>query len=61
MHSVIRSGELPPSAGGTVTFEGEAYGSEVSFFLVDNEPGKGPDLHRRDPDRPRMIQESLEE
>jgi mannose-6-phosphate isomerase-like protein (cupin superfamily) len=29
-----------------VTFEGEPYGSGVSFFLVDNEPGKGPDLHR---------------
>jgi mannose-6-phosphate isomerase-like protein (cupin superfamily) len=46
MHSVIRAGELPPSPGGTVTFEGEPYGSGVSFFLVNNEPGKGPDLHR---------------
>lgn len=46
MHKVIRSGELQPSAGGTVTFEGEPYGSGVSFFLVNNEPGKGPDLHR---------------
>ena len=27
-------------------FEGEHYGSAVSFFLVNNEPGKGPDLHR---------------
>ena len=46
MHSVIRSGELPPSPGGTVTFEGEPFGSEVSFFLVNNEPGAGPDLHK---------------
>jgi len=46
MHTVIRSGELQPSAGGTVTFEGEPYGSAVSFFLVNNEPGRGPDLHR---------------
>ncbi len=46
MHSVIRSGELPPSPGGTVTFEGEPFGSGVSFFLVDNEPGAGPDLHK---------------
>jgi mannose-6-phosphate isomerase-like protein (cupin superfamily) len=46
MHSVIRAGELQPSAGGTVTFEGETYGSGVSFFLVNNEPGAGPDLHR---------------
>jgi mannose-6-phosphate isomerase-like protein (cupin superfamily) len=46
MHTVIRSGELQPSAGGTVTFEGEPHGSGVSFFLVNNEPGKGPDLHK---------------
>ena len=46
MHSVVRSGELPPSPGGTVTFEGAPFGSEVSFFLVNNEPGSGPDLHR---------------
>jgi mannose-6-phosphate isomerase-like protein (cupin superfamily) len=46
MHSVIRSGEIEPSPGGTVTFEGEAHGSGVSFFLVNNVPGAGPDLHR---------------
>ena len=46
MHKAIRAGELPPSPGGTVTFEGEPHGSGVSFFLVNNEPGKGPDLHR---------------
>jgi mannose-6-phosphate isomerase-like protein (cupin superfamily) len=46
MQRVIRSGELPPSPGGTVTFEGESYGSGVSFFLVNNQPGAGPDLHR---------------
>ena len=46
MHTVIRSGELRPSPGGTVTFEGEGYGSGVSFFLVNNEPGAGPDLHK---------------
>ena len=27
-------------------FEGEEHGSQVSFFVVDNEPGRGPDLHR---------------
>src|SRR5687768_3166507 len=46
MHRVIRAGELQPSPGGTITFEGEAFGSGVSFFLVNNEPGAGPDLHR---------------
>ena len=43
---MIRSGELRPSPGGTITFEGETYDSGVSFFLVNNEPGAGPDLHR---------------
>jgi mannose-6-phosphate isomerase-like protein (cupin superfamily) len=46
MHSVIRAGELRPSRGGTITFVGEPYGSGVSFFLVNNRPGAGPDLHR---------------
>ncbi len=46
MHRIIRAGELEPSPGGTVTFEGEPYGSGVSFFLVNNVPGAGPDLHR---------------
>jgi mannose-6-phosphate isomerase-like protein (cupin superfamily) len=30
----------------TATFEGEAHGAGSSFFLVDNEPGQGPPLHR---------------
>jgi mannose-6-phosphate isomerase-like protein (cupin superfamily) len=46
MNRVVRYGELKPSPGGTVTFEGDPYGSGVSFFLVDNEPGAGPDLHK---------------
>lgn len=46
MYKVIRSGELEPSPGGTITFEGEPHGSGVSFFLVNNQPGAGPDLHR---------------
>lgn len=46
MYHIIRAGELAPSPGGTVTFEGEPYGSGVSFFLVHNAPGTGPDLHR---------------
>ena len=45
MHRLIRDGEIPRSPGGTLTFEGEPYGSGVSFFLVNNEPGNGPDLH----------------
>ena len=46
MYEVIPAGEIQPSPGGTVTFEGEPYGSGVSFFLVNNDPGKGPDLHK---------------
>jgi mannose-6-phosphate isomerase-like protein (cupin superfamily) len=46
MYSVIRSGDLRPSPGGTITFEGEPHGSGVSFFLVNSRPGAGPDLHR---------------
>jgi mannose-6-phosphate isomerase-like protein (cupin superfamily) len=45
MFKVIRSDEIQPTPGGTVKFEGEPYGSGVSFFHVNNEPGKGPDLH----------------
>ena len=46
MHRAIRAGEIERSPGGTLTFEGEPYGSGVSFFLVNNQPGEGPDLHR---------------
>ena len=28
-----------------MTFEGEAHGSGISFFHVNNEPGAEPDLH----------------
>ncbi|WP_420113108.1 cupin domain-containing protein [Pseudactinotalea sp.] len=30
----------------TLRFEGEGYGSTVSFFLVTSDPGQGPGLHR---------------
>ena len=46
MHKVIREGEIGRTPGGTLAFEGEEHGSGVSFFLVYNEPGAGPDLHR---------------
>ena len=45
MHTIIRDGEIERSPRGTLTFEGEPYGSQVSFFLVYNSPGEGPDLH----------------
>jgi mannose-6-phosphate isomerase-like protein (cupin superfamily) len=46
MYRVIRAGQLQPSPGRTVKFEGEPYDSGVPFFLVNNEPGTGPDLHK---------------
>jgi mannose-6-phosphate isomerase-like protein (cupin superfamily) len=46
MYTVIRSGELHPSPGGAIAFEGEQYGSGVSIFLVNSTPGSGPDLHK---------------
>src|SRR5262249_22228007 len=45
MFEVLRASEQERSPGGTLTFEGETHGSGVSFFLVDNEPGAGPELH----------------
>lgn len=46
MVTVVRSADLVVGSGRTARFEGEAHGSGVSFFLVDNEPGQGPGLHR---------------
>ena len=46
MFTVLRTDDLKATSSRTATFEGEAYGSGVSFFLVDNDPGEGPELHR---------------
>jgi mannose-6-phosphate isomerase-like protein (cupin superfamily) len=46
MHNVIRSGEIRTSPGDMLKFEGGNYGSGVFFFLVNNEPGMGPGLHK---------------
>jgi mannose-6-phosphate isomerase-like protein (cupin superfamily) len=46
VYRVIPAGEIERSSRGTLTFEGEGYGSGVSFFLVLNRPGEGPELHR---------------
>ncbi|RJG43622.1 cupin domain-containing protein [Mesorhizobium sp. DCY119] len=45
MYEVIRRTEPKPGASRTVLFQGNEHGSEVSFFLVDNDPGQGPGLH----------------
>lgn len=46
MHRFLPASEQQRSPKGTLTFEGEPYGSGVSFFLVNNQPGEGPDLHK---------------
>lgn len=46
MVSVVHAADLVTGSGRTARFEGETYGSGVSFYLVDNDPGQGPGLHR---------------
>lgn len=43
---VIHADELAIRGSRTRRFEGRRFGSGVSFFLVDNDPGQGPGLHR---------------
>jgi quercetin dioxygenase-like cupin family protein len=43
---VISADELRVGESTTLKFEGRPYGSGISFFLVQNQPGQGPDLHR---------------
>ena len=45
MVHVIKSAELALRPGGTVRFEGEAYGSAASFFHVRNIAGTGAARH----------------
>lgn len=43
---IVPADDLRMSPGRTLRFEGVQHGSGVSFFLVDNDPGEGPVLHR---------------
>ena len=45
MTTAIDSQILRSGTSRTAKFEGGDHGSQVSFFLVDNEPGQGPGLH----------------
>lgn len=45
MSHILRADELPRSPAGTLRFEGSPFGADGSFFLIDNAPGQGPDLH----------------
>jgi len=41
----LPASERAPSKSRTVRFEGAAYGTNISFFAVDTDPGQGPGLH----------------
>lgn len=45
MNAIVRNVGTVTPASRTRRFDGHEHGSEVSFFLVDNEPGQGPGLH----------------
>jgi mannose-6-phosphate isomerase-like protein (cupin superfamily) len=42
---ILRAADRAPSKSRTIRFEGAAFGTDISFFAVDNEPGQGPGLH----------------
>ncbi|WP_129336706.1 cupin domain-containing protein [Cellulomonas endophytica] len=44
--AVVRAETLRAPGSRTLRFEGAAHGSGVSFYLVDDDPGQGPGLHR---------------
>jgi len=45
MVHVLRAADRPKTQSRTVRFEGAQYGTDISFFAVDNEYGQGPGLH----------------
>ena len=46
MFTVRRHSEPEPGQSRTVRFEGRDFGGEVSFFLVDADPGRGSAMHK---------------
>jgi len=57
MAQVIGNEELPNN-GAVYRFEGYLYGDvDVSFFLSDTAPGKGPDLHKHPYEEIIVVQE----
>ncbi|MFC9561565.1 cupin domain-containing protein [Agromyces sp. NPDC056965] len=43
---IVPADAIRLGSGRTLRFEGRGHGAAVSYFLVDNDPGQGPDLHR---------------
>ena len=46
MAAIVTADTIRISGSRTLRFEGRDHGSGVSFFLVTNDPGQGPGLHR---------------
>jgi mannose-6-phosphate isomerase-like protein (cupin superfamily) len=46
MFTRVRAADLISGSGRTARFEGKDHDSGISFYLVDNDPGQGPGLHR---------------
>lgn len=44
--AVVPADEIRIPGSRTLRYEGAPYGSDVSFFLVTNDPDEGPGLHR---------------
>jgi len=44
--AIVPAAETRVGAGRLRRFIGAEHGAGVSYFLVDNEPGQGPDIHR---------------
>lgn len=45
MAHILRAADRPASKSRTIRFEGDQYGTPISFFAVDNDPGQGTKLH----------------
>jgi mannose-6-phosphate isomerase-like protein (cupin superfamily) len=45
MVQLLRAADRAPGRSRTVRFEGAEFGTDISFFSVDNDPGQGPGLH----------------
>ncbi|MVA75415.1 cupin domain-containing protein [Auraticoccus sp. F435] len=44
--ALVTADQLRMGESRSLRFEGRDHGSGISFFLVDNDPGMGPGLHR---------------
>ena len=45
MTSRVHRNELPRAGERSHVFQGSNHGANVSFFLIDSDPGEGPPLH----------------